>query len=77
MGIFIIEFIIQCIRTIWTLSIAGDNKINLTNNADNYYSPVWSPDGSKIAFASQQSENKIDIFVMNTDGSDKINITTD
>jgi len=37
--------------------------------------PAWSPDGSKIAFVSQQNENKINFFVMNADGSNKINLT--
>jgi len=31
-------------------------------------SPSWSPDGSRIAFASNR-DGKFDIFVMNTDGS--------
>lgn len=37
--------------------------------------PAWSPDGSKIAFVSQQKESKINFFVMNANGSNKINLT--
>jgi len=36
--------------------------------------PEWSPDGSKIAFGSG-AEEKFDIWVMNADGSNKINLT--
>lgn len=38
--------------------------------------PVWSPDGSKIAFRSYRDGNS-DIFVMNSDGSNLTNVTHD
>jgi len=37
--------------------------------------PAWSPDGSKIAFVSAGAEEKFDIWVMDGDGSNKINLT--
>jgi hypothetical protein len=40
--------------------------------ADAY--PVWSPDGSKIAFYSDRDGNE-EIYVMNADGTDQTNLT--
>jgi len=31
--------------------------------------PVWSPDGTKIAFSRQRSTGEIDIYVMDSDGT--------
>ena len=39
------------------------------------YGPLWSPDGSKIAFTSQTKNESYNIFIMNSDGSNKINLT--
>ena len=36
--------------------------------------PAWSPDGSKIAFGVAYAQNS-DIWVMNADGSNQINLT--
>ena len=38
--------------------------------------PAWSPDGTKIAFASARDDPAGDIYVMNTDGSDVQAVTT-
>jgi Tol biopolymer transport system component len=58
----------------------GTGSTNLTNNstaADT--DPVWSPDGSKIAFvrscAAPCGEGHPNIFVMNADGSGQRNLT--
>lgn len=50
------------------------NPIQLTNNAVPDLDPIWSPDGSKIAFVSYRDGNP-DIFIMNSDGSNPQNIT--
>jgi TolB protein len=53
----------------------GTEQINLTNTpTTDEITPQWSPDGSQIAFASNQDGN-LDIFVMNADGSGKTNLT--
>ena len=39
--------------------------------------PKWSPDGSKIAFSSMNNIENFDIWVMNADGSNQINLTGD
>ena len=50
---------------------------NLTNNPADDLSPVWSPDGSRIAFLSSRSGNRANIYVMNADGSGPRPLTTD
>jgi len=51
----------------------GSNKIQLTTDkSEDWHSPVWSPDGEKIAYCSED-----DIWVMNADGSNKIKMAED
>ncbi|HEX8709432.1 MAG TPA: hypothetical protein VF723_14400 [Pyrinomonadaceae bacterium] len=57
----------------------GERRLT-TNPAANDVSPAWSPDGSKIAFAhinpyNGQDPGKYNIYVINTDGSNQINLT--
>ncbi|MEQ1765107.1 MAG: carboxypeptidase regulatory-like domain-containing protein [Pyrinomonadaceae bacterium] len=47
---------------------------NLTNHLANERSPVWSPDGQKIAFASDRDGNW-EIYVVNADGSNPLRLT--
>lgn len=56
----------------------GRNKTVLTKKAGNYGSPVFSPDGSKIAFwcrSGGRSERNFDIYIVNKDGSKEKNLT--
>jgi len=48
----------------------------LSDNIDNNHSPVWSPDGTQIAFVSDTYGNA-DVFIMNADGSNVRRITYD
>jgi Tol biopolymer transport system component len=52
----------------------GSNPVNLTNNPAVDYAPAYSPDGSKIAFASTRSGND-EIHRMNRDGSSPKRLT--
>ncbi|MBP7791964.1 MAG: PD40 domain-containing protein, partial [Candidatus Goldbacteria bacterium] len=52
----------------------GSNQIRLTNNSEYDYNPVWSPDGSKIAFESYRDGNR-EIYVMDANGSNQVNLT--
>src|SRR5438093_11919803 len=39
--------------------------------------PAWSPDGSKIAFARTGASNLYEIFTMNSDGTNQLQLTHD
>lgn len=56
--------------------LSGIGRRNLTRHPAKDTSPVWSPDGSRIAFVSNRVEGlSEDIFVMNADGTDVRNLT--
>ena len=57
---------------IYVMKADGTNVINLTPNSPGLdYQPAWSPDGEKIAFASER-EGNLDIYVMNADGKGEV-----
>lgn len=51
-----------------TVSVTGTNLQNLTNNSARDINPVWSRDGTRIAFASDR-DGDYEIYVMNADGT--------
>ena len=55
----------------------GTGRANLTNHVARDFAPAWSPDGTKIAFASHREDEWGDIFVMDSDGSNPVNLTLD
>ena len=60
---------------IFTIKADGSaSPINLTNSPVKDSQSAWSPDGSKIAWISGDDQNR-NIFVMNTDGSNIVQIT--
>ena len=63
---------------IYVMNANGGNQVRLTNNSAEDFDPAWSPDGSKLAFASTRDGNpnrSPEIYVMNTDGSSQIRLT--
>ncbi len=59
----------------------GQNKIRLTHAKGSDYSPVWSPDGARIAFTSDRSgtddswEPDSDIYLMSANGQNEKRLT--
>lgn len=52
----------------------GEPK-NLSNHPANDIFPTWSPDGARIAFASNRDGGVMNVFVMNADGTEVTKIT--
>jgi Tol biopolymer transport system component len=68
---------------IYTMNADGSQVTNLTTGPgwetsgfahEENYEPVWSPDGTKLAFTGDRDWN-LEIFVMNADGSDPVRLT--
>ena len=53
----------------------GTGKVNLTNDPSGDVGPAWSPNGAKIAFASNRS-GSWQIYVMQSDGSGQFPLTS-
>jgi dipeptidyl aminopeptidase/acylaminoacyl peptidase len=59
-----------CYAQIWVMNADGSNRAQLTT--DNPYQaimPVWSPDGSRIAFAKETSVGGLALVTMGSDGT--------
>lgn len=54
----------------------GSGIKQLTNNNHPDSRPVWSPDGKRIAYVSLHNGRHTDLFVMNADGSDNVQLTS-
>ena len=70
-------------REIYVMDDDGNNQQNLTNNRHYDWHPSWSPDGKRIAFESDKDKKVKDfrptyeIYVMDDDGENQINLTND
>lgn len=60
---------------IYTVSTGGGKATQLTTHPAHDTQPVWSPDGTKIVFASDRSGN-FDLYVMSRDGGAPRQLTT-
>jgi len=61
---------------IWRMEADGSGQVNLTRSPAFEAEPAWSPDGSRIAFASNEAGN-YDIYLMDADGANPVQVTTD
>jgi len=53
---------------IYVVTSDGTGIVNLTNHPGNDLTPVWSPDGSRVAFSSDR-DGDVGLFLMGDDGS--------
>ena len=60
---------------IYVMDADGGNQERLTDNPANDSDPDWSPDGTKIAFASRRNGGVYQIYVMDADGKNPIRLT--
>ena len=65
----------QSYSELYIINADGTGKFLIPNTRDGHH-PRWSPSGIKIAFEQHLNGNG-DIYVINTDGSNKIRLTTD
>lgn len=55
---------------IYIVNTNGENLVRLTNHPANDISPVWSPDGTQIIFASNRNDlNTYESYSINSDGA--------
>lgn len=73
-----------CTSEIYTINSTGDELTRLTDVPAMNRNPVWSPDGTRIAFASSRDEVEpaacpincnFEIYIMNADGSEQTRLT--
>lgn len=60
---------------IYKVGVGGGKALRLTSAQSYESTPVWSPDGKSIAFASDRNGN-FDIFVMDAEGGPATRLTT-
>ena len=62
---------------IYVMDADGGNQRRLTDNRNNDWYPVWSPDNQRIAFASDRKGDFVsfDIYVMDADGGNQQKLT--
>lgn len=58
----------HCVEELVTVNVDGSDRAALPVDVDVVWGPVWSPDGSQLAYYDR-SEEEIHLAVMNADGS--------
>jgi Tol biopolymer transport system component len=63
---------------IYVMNTDGSERTRLTDIPGyDHWPPTWSPDGTRIAFTSDGTEDNGEIYVMNSDGSSLTQLTDD
>ena len=60
--------------SLWLINVDGSGERMIHDNVRNPRTPVWSPDGSQIAFTSDRSGN-FDLYIMDVDGTNVVQLT--
>ena len=60
---------------VYVVDVKGGRALQLTTNVSYETTPIWSPDGKTIAFASDRNGN-YDVFTMSVNGGEAKRITT-
>jgi Tol biopolymer transport system component len=60
---------------IYTINPNGTNLTQLTNDGLDHFDAKWSPDGTKIAFASGVPIESSEIYMINADGTGRTQLT--
>jgi len=62
---------------IWSVGIDGLNAHPLPQPHGTNTKPVWSPDGTKIAFVHADGDGRTELWVMNADGTGAVQLAQD
>ncbi|MFN2633685.1 MAG: TolB family protein, partial [Thermoanaerobaculia bacterium] len=61
---------------LWIVPLAGGRPRRLTSNKASDSSPVWNPDGRRIAFVSKREDDKVaQLYVIAVDGGEPERVT--
>lgn len=60
---------------IYIMDTTGNNIVRLTNDRYSDHDPDWSPDGNKIAFLRYIEGEGADVWMMDRDGSNQMNLS--
>lgn len=74
---FVVANYVDGTADIWRINRDGTGLIQLTTDSEIDDHPSWSPDGTRIAFRSWQAGYLGDIWVMDADGGNPVNLTPD
>jgi TolB protein len=59
---------------VYVINADGSGRTRLTDNPAEDFDPVWSPDGTQIAFRTHRDGDE-EVYLMNADGSDQRNLS--
>jgi TolB protein len=63
------------IQNIWVMQRDGGNPVQITHLSGGGWDPVWSPEGTRIQFASRLG-SAVQLFSINADGTDARQVTS-
>lgn len=61
-------------RNLWTVDLTGKRHMPLLSDSNNHYSPVFSHDGSKMAYLSSK-EGKVQIYLRDMETGNTARVT--